>query len=102
MTTNTTSTTASKSPSPQRHIDLEHIYGDLQVATVFIEATEQFLCDLRMALPDSRPETNAARVCLQADTMLLETKRVIGAAFTDLGDFISVSPANKLRVGEMS
>lgn len=102
MSASATSALASKSPSPQRHIDLEHVYGELQVATVFIEATEQFLCDLRMAMPDSSPESSAARVCLQADTMLLETKRVVNTAFADLGDFISASPASNLRVGELS
>lgn len=96
------SATASKSPSPQRHIDLEHIYGELQVATVFIEATEQFLCDLRMAMPESNPEGSAARVCLQADTMLLETKRVVNAVFADLGEFISASSAANRRVGDLA
>lgn len=102
MTDNSISAAASKSPTPQRHIDLEHIYGELQVVTVFIAATEQFLCDLRMAMPESNPEGSAARVCLQADTMLLETKRVVNTIFADLGDFIAASPAANCRVGELS
>ncbi|MBN8844304.1 MAG: hypothetical protein J0H88_13765 [Sphingomonadales bacterium] len=102
MTTNTTSATASKSSSPQRHIDLEHVYGELQVATVFIDATEQFLCDLRMAMPDSDPSERTVGICLQIDTMLCEIKRVTKMVYTDLSDFIDASPAANLRVGVLS
>jgi len=96
----TASPTPGKLPAPQRHIDLEHVYGELQVVPVSIKATEHLICELQSLLPDT--DEQEARAVLEIDIMLMEIKRVVTSVFNDLSEFIDASSAANLYVGKPS
>jgi hypothetical protein len=95
MATNTLHSESVPATAPDADsINLEHISADLGTIKVFVEALENFICDLQAIDPAKDDRQALVRHILQVDTMAFEIKTHVTTAKNDLDDFISATPAS--------
>ncbi len=76
-------------------INLEHISTDLGTIQVFVEALENFICELHATDPEKDGREVLVRHIQQVDTMAMEIKTRVTAAKDDLDAFTSATPASQ-------